>query len=127
MPARTTEPSRQALLIDTHLLIWMRTASAKLEAAEREAITAARRRYVSIVSLWEIALLQNLGRLPAVEALLEVPRGFELLAIDPLHCATYAVLPQLHRDPFDRMLIAQAKSEKLTLMTRDAIIAQYGV
>jgi len=115
-----------SLLVDTHLLIWMRVEPGRLTAGEREAIDGAASRFISAVTLWEIAVLQNLGRLPADGRLLEIPKHFELLPIQPAHCAEYAMLPMIHKDPFDRMLIAQARSEHLILVTRDSTIPKYG-
>jgi PIN domain nuclease of toxin-antitoxin system len=115
-----------AILVDTHLIIWMRTRPEVLTLEERRVLDTTVRRFISAVTLWEIALLQNIGRLPTDRRLLDVPDGFELLPVKPDHCSAYADLPRLHRDPFDRMLIAQARVEKLALLTRDAEIPKYG-
>jgi PIN domain nuclease of toxin-antitoxin system len=82
--------------------------------------------YVSAVTLWEIAILISLGRVAADERLLEVADGYELLPVRPDHCKALIALPRRHRDPFDRMLIAQARCENLTLLTRDQAIIGYG-
>jgi PIN domain nuclease of toxin-antitoxin system len=98
----------------------------KLTAGERRTLDEARSCYVSAVSLWEIAILMVLKRVAQDERLLVVPDGFELLPLLPDHCRSLVALPQLHRDPFDRMLIAQARAEHLALLTRDRVIIAYG-
>jgi PIN domain nuclease of toxin-antitoxin system len=82
-------------------------------------------RYVSTVCLWEFSILMGLGRIEADKSLLDVPAGYDLLPISPDHCKALLELPRHHRDPFDRMLIAQARSERLPLLTRDRRIAAY--
>jgi PIN domain nuclease of toxin-antitoxin system len=89
-------------------------------------LSAASVRFVSVVTLWEIATLIRLGRIADDERLLDLPTGFELLPVQPEHCREYAKLQPIHRDPFDRMLIAQAKTERVPLITRDRNIALYG-
>jgi PIN domain nuclease of toxin-antitoxin system len=81
---------------------------------------------VSAVSLWEIAFLMALDRIARDERLLAVPYGFDLLPVLPDHCKALVTLPRRHRDPFDRMLIAQARAERLPLLTRDRAIIAYG-
>lgn len=115
-----------ALLLDTHILLWVRAAPDRLLPVERALIDGASLRLISAVSLWEIATLMGLGRIANDQALLDVPAGFELLPIQPEHCAVYAALPRLHRDPFDRMLIAQSRCEQVPLLTRDKMIPLYG-
>src|SRR6266576_56405 len=113
-----------AILIDTHIFLWMRTSPRRLSAREQDAIKTASARYVSVVSLWETGILMSLRRV-ANDRLFLVPAGFELLSILPEHCAALSSLPQRHRDPFDRMLIVQAQTENLVLITRDRAIAAY--
>ena len=115
-----------AILVDTHLILWVRVAPQRLTDGERRALEAARSRYVSIVTLWEIAILMALGRIGHDLRLLAVPDGFDLLPLMPEHCKTLIALPKLHRDPFDQMLIAQARTEQLVLLTRDRAIIAYG-
>jgi PIN domain nuclease of toxin-antitoxin system len=114
-----------AILVDTHYVIWQRTKPQLLTAGERDIFDNAVARHVSIISIWEIAMLQGLGRVPLDPRLLEVPPGFDLLPVRLPHCRTYAGLPLHHRDPFDRMLVAQAQSENLTLVTRDRPMQGY--
>jgi PIN domain nuclease of toxin-antitoxin system len=115
-----------SLLLDTHIVIWLRTAPRRLTSREMRALDAARLRHVSAVTLWEIAVLMGLGRIGSDERVLEAPDGFELLPVRPEHCKALLALPQRHRDPFDRMLIAQARVENLMLLTRDRAIIDYG-
>ncbi len=113
-------------MLDTHIFLWMRAAPAKLTEKERALIDTAPRRAVSIVSLWEIALLVSLGRIDTDPRLFSLPQGVELLPLIPSHCLELIGLPQIHRDPFDRMLIAQARVEGLIMITRDSKIFDYG-
>lgn len=115
----------EIVLVDTHLILWLRIEPVRLTAGERVAIDAASPRLMSVVSLWEIAIAQTVGRLPRDEHLLEMPPGFELLALRLEHGKAYARLPMHHRDPFDRMLVAQAQSEQVPLLTRDRAMAAY--
>ena len=116
----------KAVLLDTHIFLWIRAEPSKLLEQERMAIDAAPRRMVSMVSLWEIALLISLGRIDSDPRLFALPQGVESLPVLPSHCQELTGLPQIHRDPFDRMLIAQARVENLVLVTRDLKIASYG-
>lgn len=88
-------------------------------------MTAAPALRISVVSLWEIAIMQTIGRLPLDDHLLEVPPGFDLLTVSAAHCKVYARLSMHHRDPFDRMLVAQAQSEGVLLLTRDRRLLAY--
>lgn len=114
------------ILVDTHIFLWARIAPERLAVGERQVLDDARHCWVSAASLWEIAILQTLGRVAEDDRLTEVPDGFELLPILPDHCRALTGLPLRHRDPFDRMLIAQARAEGLALLTRDRAIATYG-
>ena len=115
-----------AILVDTHLILWARIAPERLTDGERRALDDARSCYVSAVSLWEIAILMALDRIARDQRLLSVPDGFDLLPVLPGHCKALVALPRVHRDPFDRMLIAQARAEHLALLTRDRAIIAYG-
>lgn len=114
-----------AILVDTHFILWLRITPQILTRDEREVLDRTPVRHISAVSLWEIAILLERGRVPYDDRLLQVPEGFDLLPIRPQHCRVLAVLPRHHRDPFDRMLVAQAKSEAVPLLTRDAALAAY--
>jgi PIN domain nuclease of toxin-antitoxin system len=113
-------------LVDTHFILWLRVAPRHLTRGERAVLDNAPSRHVSIVSLWEIAIMVTVGRIPPDDHLLETPAGFDLLPVREAHCKAYAALPMHHRDPFDRMLIAQAQSEQVPLLTRDRAMTAYG-
>lgn len=117
------------LLLDTHVALWW-LMDEKLTEAVRQVIAEPRqRRLVSMATLWEVAIKEALGRLHPPEDLAEalVDEGFQLLGIEPAHTRAVRHLPHHHRDPFDRMLVAQAQVERLTLVTRDERLAQYDV
>jgi PIN domain nuclease of toxin-antitoxin system len=116
------------VLLDTHLLLWALATPGRLSPAAREAITAGDV-YVSAASIWEISIKAQLGKLDAnprdVLTALE-PAGFSLLPITGEHAVRVAELPAVHRDPFDRMLAAQASIEPMILLTNDSTLSQYG-
>ena len=116
------------LLLDTHLLLWAVSAPHKLSVATRKRIDACEV-FVSAASIWEVSIKAALGKLDADPAALlaEIePAGFHLLPVTGEHAAAVALLPPVHNDPFDRMLVAQAKTEPLLLLTNDAALAGYG-
>jgi PIN domain nuclease of toxin-antitoxin system len=114
-----------AILVDTHIFLWARNDPGKLRAGERQRLDAATTRYISIASIWEMAILMSLERIIGDPSLLDLPPGCELLPVHSAHCKVVISLPRLHRDPFDRMLIAQAQVENVPLLTRDAAIQAY--
>lgn len=116
------------LLLDTHVLLWALSTPGKLPARFRRELDVSQV-FVSAASIWEIAIKAGLGKLEAdpLEVLEAVePSGFELLSVTGAHAARVARLPPLHRDPFDRLLVAQALSEPLVLVTRDEALRGYG-
>jgi PIN domain nuclease of toxin-antitoxin system len=114
------------MLIDTHFVLWLRMEPQKLTAAERQILNSSLTVFVSAVSLWEIAMLLGQGRIPGGnDQLLSLSPGLDWLPIQPSHCRTLAALPRLHGDPFDRMLVAQAQSEQIPLLTRDHTMRNY--
>lgn len=116
------------ILLDTHLLLWAVAEPRKLPAAARQRIDGSDV-FVSAVSIWEVSIKSALGKLAAdpAELLAEIePAGFSLLPITGEHAAAVSRLPAVHMDPFDRMLIAQAKTEPLLLLTNDSLLAAYG-
>ncbi len=116
------------ILLDTHLLLWAVAEPRKLPPAARRRIDAAEV-FVSAASIWEVSIKAALGKLAAepAELLAEIePAGFTLLPITGEHAAAVIRLPALHADPFDRMLVAQAKTEPLLLLTNDSILTGYG-
>jgi PIN domain nuclease of toxin-antitoxin system len=114
------------LLLDTHVLIWW-DEGARLSREARSAIEEADQVYVSAVSGWEIAIKTALGRLRPLRTVAEAieDSGFEELPVRLRHAEALASLPQHHRDPFDRMLLAQARADGLTLVSRDAAFQAY--
>lgn len=116
------------LLLDTHALLWALMDPEKLDKKTRAAIISPENLvYASLASLWELQIKNSIGKVNLPDIFLEslTDAGFELLPIMLPHVQSLQRLPMLHRDPFDRMLIAQAESESLTLATRDRAILQY--
>lgn len=120
-----------SLLVDTQLLLWTVGQSARVPAAARELIAASSTEPMfSTASLWEIAIKAGLGRDdfrvdPARLRSGLLRHGWSELAVLGAHAVAVATLPPLHRDPFDRLLAAQALSEGLTLMTTDRRLKAY--
>ncbi len=116
------------ILLDTHLLLWALSQPSRLTAKMRKAIDLAEV-YISAASIWEISVKAALGKLTAdageVLAGIE-PAGFGLLPIQGVHAAMVATLPALHKDPFDRMLVAQALVEPMLLYTSHELLRGYG-
>ena len=118
------------LLLDTHVVLWALTEPAKLTQPARSALEDAQNEVlVSVVSAWEIAIKRALGKLEAPDDLEAAIRmqGFEPLLMTFHHAEQAGSLPPHHRDPFDRMLIAQAQAEGLVVVTRGPDIPRYGV
>ena len=116
------------LLLDTHIYIWALMDSRKLTKAARQAILDADDVFVSAASIWEAAIKTRLGKLDVDVNLLasEIQAsGFIELPVRATHAAMVRELPDIHGDPFDRLLIAQAMSEPLRLMTADGQLAAY--
>jgi PIN domain nuclease of toxin-antitoxin system len=115
------------LLLDTHTFLWW--DEAKLPAAVVDQIQRADEVFVSAASAWEIAIKAALNKIVARAALADAIRdyGFSALAISVEHGDAVRSLPPHHRDPFDRMLVAQARVEELTIVTRDPAFVPYGV
>lgn len=118
------------LLLDTHVVLWWLDDPNQLSEDAREAIAEpANDVFVSAVTAWEIAIKRSLGKLsaPAGIATAIIDAGFEELPVSFQHAWAVESLPLHHRDPFDRMLIAQAIEENCTLVSRDAAISAYGI
>lgn len=117
------------LLLDTHILVWWLSASPRLAKNVRAAIAEASSVYVSAASAWELTMKSVSGKLEFngdLEEQLTV-NNFYPLPVKVVHAVLAARLPRYHTDPFDRMLIAQASFESLTLVTADLKLAAYGV
>lgn len=119
------------LLLDTHIFIWACSQPQSLSIGQREAISSPEHAiFVSAASAWEIAIKHALGRLDfPVERFAEFvsAMGFEPISIAPAHGISAGGLPRHHEDPFDRMIIAQAQIEGLTIVTVDRKFALYPV
>lgn len=117
------------LLLDTHVVLWWRSDSLRLGRAARAAIASADVVWVSAASGWEAAIKQALGKLRLAAPFSSLVAGGDLspLAITLPHADGVASLPPHHADPFDRMLIAQARAERLTIVTHDRQFEPYDV
>ena len=118
-----------SLLLDTHVVLWWLTDDPTLAAEIKERLDHESDVYLSPATIWEVAIKQSIGKLDKPTDLAERIRdsGFRHLNITAEHGIIAGRLPLIHRDPFDRMLIAQAQVEHLTLVTRDAEIPKYDV
>ena len=118
------------LLLDSHSLLWWLSDVPRLGKIAYDAIASPDNEvFVSAANIWELAIKREKGALPApydLATLIE-QRGFTPLPLSLFHAEQAASLPMHHRDPFDRMLIAQAQAEGLTLVTRDPHILRYGI
>jgi PIN domain nuclease of toxin-antitoxin system len=122
------------VLLDTHALLWWLSDDAALTRSARRTIADTKNTLiVSAASAWEIATKVRLGRLPSANDLAadfsgHLDRdGFELLGISAEHGIRAGLLPGPHKDPFDRMLIAQAQAENMPIITNETIFESYGV
>lgn len=117
------------LLLDTHAFIWWRGDATRLSAVARDTIGNAKAIFVSMASAWEAAIKISAGRLRIGDSFAAgiALSGFQELPITFAHTERVIALPHHHRDPFDRMLIAQAQTDGLTLVTRDRRFAAYDV
>jgi PIN domain nuclease of toxin-antitoxin system len=119
------------LLLDTHLLLWAAGEPARLSVAARELIDDVDNQLMfSVASLWEVAIKSGLGRDDfRVDARLLrrglLDNGYDELAITGEHAVAVAALPPIHKDPFDRLLVAQSAVEGILLLTTDTVVAQY--
>jgi PIN domain nuclease of toxin-antitoxin system len=122
------------ILLDTHVFLWAITDSPKLSVQQRDLfLDEANEVHMSVASLWEILIKAGLGKLPLPEPAIEyLVRQMDqnrilLLPIWIAHLAELQKLPPLHRDPFDRMLVAQAKAEKMRMLSVNVRMREYGV
>jgi PIN domain nuclease of toxin-antitoxin system len=117
------------LLVDAHALIWWTISPEKLSARARQALSAPTNGVVvSVATLWEIAIKRSIGKLNYATDLETTlgDEGFGLLPLTFEHLRQFEALPLHHRDPFDRILAAQAIADGLAIVTADQRIAQYG-
>ncbi len=121
------------LLLDTHALIWHRTGSDKMSKTARKIIAEnPGQTFISIATVWEMSIKVGLGKLKLIRPISELldiyhDAGTEILPITPEHAMASGCLPWHHRDPFGRMLIAQAQLEKMTIVTQDGWFTPYSV
>ena len=119
------------LLLDTHILLWVAIGSEKLSAEARNMISNnANRVYFSAASIWEVVIKNGLQREdfhmdPYLLRRGLIDNGYDELAITSAHTLGVAHLPPIHKDPFDRLLVAQAELEGFLLLTSDAVVAEY--
>ena len=117
-------------LIDTHTLIWFMFDDTQLSDKALSTIKTEDKVYVSIASLWEIAIKQSIGKLDIEVTSVELAdkcseAGIDILSITPKQLDYISKLPSIHNDPFDRLIISQAIIEGLSLVTKDEKIAKY--
>lgn len=121
------------LLLDTHALIWFDSGDERLSTTARERLDRSDSEiYLSIATVWEMAIKAGTGRLRLPEPIREyvvekMEAGLRLLPIEWQHAAAVESLPHYHRDPFDRLLVAQALAEKLPIVTGDPSFRPYGI
>jgi PIN domain nuclease of toxin-antitoxin system len=122
------------VLIDTHVLLWADAEPGRLSARARSLVESfSTEVFVSAASAWEIATKVRIGKLPQAAAFsAEMARRVEMLGFSPLpvtleHALRAGQLPETHKDPFDRMLIAQAQAENLALISNERVFDGYGI
>ena len=121
------------LLLDTHTFIWWDSDPSKLSKRALELLLNQENiRLVSVVSLWEIQIKTQLGKLTLNQPLVKIindqqNNGIEFIGINVNHILVLEQLPLYHKDPFDRLLIAQAKTEDATLVSRDPVFSNYTI
>jgi PIN domain nuclease of toxin-antitoxin system len=117
------------LLLDSHVFLWWKMSDPRLPSTVVEAVVEAREAWVSAATAWELGLKASLGKLRLPEPVEDgiLAAGFTELPVCFRHTRRAMTLPLHHRDPFDRILVAQALCEGLTLVTHDEAIARYEV
>lgn len=116
------------ILLDTHIYLWWLQDHPNLSVSARDRIATAAHVYISSASIWEAAIKAGIGKLEVDinQLVTEIAiNGFEELPISARHAAMVAQLPDIHRDPFDRILVAQALCEPLRLLTADGVLGRY--
>ncbi len=117
-------------IIDTHILLWLLSDSEALSDNARNELKSGNKIFVSVVSLWEIALKKSIGKLELSYSISDIVSkcekyNIDILPIRPEHLDYIEKLPAIHNDPFDRLIIAQAMTERMSLITKDAVIPKY--
>jgi len=117
------------LLLDSHVALWWLDGNTAIGATCRSLIEQADEAYVSVVTPWELGIKRALGKLTMPDGLVDALEagGFRSLAISADHAELAPTLPPHHRDPFDRMLVAQARLEALSLVTADQLLSRYEI
>jgi PIN domain nuclease of toxin-antitoxin system len=121
------------ILIDTHILIWFLEGNSELSASHKSLIVGSDNEvFVSIASLWEMAIKVSTGKLTLANPLIDVISGIgkeniDILSITPAHTLQVSTLPFHHRDPFDRILIAQAQVEFLDVISDDSVFSDHEI
>jgi PIN domain nuclease of toxin-antitoxin system len=118
-----------SLLADTHVVLWWLADDPTLSDEVKDRLDHEPDAYVSAATVWEVAIKQALGKLPGPPGLPQLIRdcGLRPLPVNAEHAITASRLPLIHRDPFDRMLVAQAQCEDLTFVTRDENCLKYDI
>ena len=126
---RVYQVTGSRLLLDTHILLWAVNLDPRLSDAHRNILLKSEGLVLSVVSIWEIAVKRSLGKLQIAGDLVEVvkSRGILILHVNEHHAVQVERLAHHHRDPFDRLLIAQAQVENLTILTADPHFGRYDV
>ena len=122
------------ILLDTHAFLWAVSGDSRLSAtASASFCDSDNELHLSAISYWEICIKNQIGKLPLSDDWIErlddevAINGIHWLEVRKEHCQRFSTLPMIHRDPFDRLLIAQALHERMTLLTKDDNIRQYAV
>jgi PIN domain nuclease of toxin-antitoxin system len=116
------------LLLDTHVVLWWLTDDPTMQDEVKDHIDTELDVFISAATLWEISIKASIGKLGPADLPEQIlTTGLRELPITSMHGIAAGGLPTIHRDPFDRMLIAQARTEGLTLVTRDQYIPKYDV
>ena len=119
-------------ILDTHTLLWFFDGDERLSSHAKDIIQTEDNVYISIVSFWEIAIKQSIKKLelknsPSELITLAEQQAINILQISPKHLDMIKTLKKIHNDPFDRLIIAQAQCENMTIITKDLIIPKYKV
>lgn len=119
-------------IIDTHALLWYLRNSDDLSETAHKIIDTEEQIFTSVASLWEIAIKHSIGKLHLEFSISQIEnlckeKEITILPIKAIHLDELEHLPKIHNDPFDRLIICQARTENLSIITRDSIIPQYDV